>query len=419
MKIDVATYISQLLFEHDCVIIPSFGGFITNYQPASIDFGQGNLHPPTKSITFNNSLTLNDGLLINYIARKEYISYEEARTQVENYAQECKNTLQRKEILAIPKVGKLYNDVENNLQFLPDASNFLTDSFGLPKLQYYPILRSSIERQEDQYAEKYSVSKPVKTLAQNELKPMENMEQQSASAKKSEFNSGLFILRMIPYAAAACILFFVSFVGWNIYQNPQHLNNISFEQPLEEEGDIDYINNDSQAGIITMSESLQVDKVTEPEENFEETQEETVVEETPEETEEVTQEDSDISSLNEEEQEKIVKEAVKEEEEEDVATDNGEFKGMTKEEKQAKLSAVNETLFSVYSKDYTIVVGCFGAKENATNLEKRLADDGMETAMGKHGRLHRVGVKVKCEPKDLQSNLEEIRSKYGKNAWVL
>ena len=37
IMIDVTAYIKELLFKHDCVILPDFGGFIGNYTPAGID----------------------------------------------------------------------------------------------------------------------------------------------------------------------------------------------------------------------------------------------------------------------------------------------------------------------------------------------------------------------------------------------
>ena len=65
----IEKYICDLLYEHDCVIIPSLGGFVTNYRKAGIDL---------KTMGFASSkdfslmeLNNNDGLLINHIAKAE------------------------------------------------------------------------------------------------------------------------------------------------------------------------------------------------------------------------------------------------------------------------------------------------------------------------------------------------------------
>ena len=54
-----------------------------------------------------------------------------------------KAAIERREIVVFPKVGRLYKDYEQNLQFLADNTNFNVDSFGLPDVQFYPITQSS------------------------------------------------------------------------------------------------------------------------------------------------------------------------------------------------------------------------------------------------------------------------------------
>ena len=83
-------YISDLLFLHDCVIIPDFGGFICNYKSAYIDENSGIICPPTKDILFNRNLIHNDGLLVNWIAAKENISYDRATKQLMLFCEELK-----------------------------------------------------------------------------------------------------------------------------------------------------------------------------------------------------------------------------------------------------------------------------------------------------------------------------------------
>ena len=50
---NIETYISDLLYRHDCVIIPGLGGIITNYRSAQIHPVSHKLQPPSKSIRFN------------------------------------------------------------------------------------------------------------------------------------------------------------------------------------------------------------------------------------------------------------------------------------------------------------------------------------------------------------------------------
>ena len=49
MAKDITVYIRELLFRHDCVIIPGFGAFIGNYFPSHIDRNEGLFYPPVKT----------------------------------------------------------------------------------------------------------------------------------------------------------------------------------------------------------------------------------------------------------------------------------------------------------------------------------------------------------------------------------
>ena len=57
-KID--KHINELLYNHDCVIVPEFGGFVTNYASAKIHPVQHTFTPPSKNIVFNKNLKNND-----------------------------------------------------------------------------------------------------------------------------------------------------------------------------------------------------------------------------------------------------------------------------------------------------------------------------------------------------------------------
>ena len=69
MNKSVSHYISELLFLHDCVIVPKFGGFVSNPKSAQLNKTTGALTPPSKQILFNPNLKTNDGLLIAHIAK--------------------------------------------------------------------------------------------------------------------------------------------------------------------------------------------------------------------------------------------------------------------------------------------------------------------------------------------------------------
>ncbi len=143
MAINIAKHIGELLYDHDTVIIPALGAIAGTYESASIDHVQGLLHPPSKVLSFNKNLVLDDGVLTNYLQAEAELSLAEAQAAIHSFVEETKRSLAKREIVVFPKVGRLYKDYENKLQFLQDSTNFNTAVYGLPTIQFYPILRSS------------------------------------------------------------------------------------------------------------------------------------------------------------------------------------------------------------------------------------------------------------------------------------
>ncbi len=146
MQIDVGASISELLYVHQAVTIPGLGAFVSSYKPANIDQVEGKIAPPSKQIQFNKNLLIDDGLLVKQLREQYRLSYGEAMRAVDDYAKEVKGKIENREIVTFPKVGRLYKDYEQNYQFLPDETNFNTDSYGLPTLEYYPVVRTSQEK---------------------------------------------------------------------------------------------------------------------------------------------------------------------------------------------------------------------------------------------------------------------------------
>ena len=141
---DISVYIQDLLWDYECVIIPSFGGILATYRPAILELAEHRIYPPSKALAFNEYLTHNDGLLINYICQKSKYSYAEAITQVADWVLQTKLLLKTNEEIYLPSIGKFYRDVERNLQFTADTTvNYLDTAYGLPSVAAMPILRHS------------------------------------------------------------------------------------------------------------------------------------------------------------------------------------------------------------------------------------------------------------------------------------
>ncbi|MEZ5083597.1 MAG: hypothetical protein R2750_09120 [Bacteroidales bacterium] len=144
---DIGFYISKLLFTNDCVILPGFGGFVTSYAPAKIHPINHSFFPPSKKILFNSQLKRDDGLLLDFIATHENLSYADVKSQAIEFVIDVVERLNRKQKVQFDKIGILQKDIEGNILFEPDQeTNYLEDSFGLNSFVSPPIIRKSAQQ---------------------------------------------------------------------------------------------------------------------------------------------------------------------------------------------------------------------------------------------------------------------------------
>lgn len=158
--------ISQLLYDHDCVIVPDFGGFIASYKPAFVHEATHTLHPPSKQVGFNKNLVSNDGLVANYFVRHDEVDFDEAMSFIQDRVVQMKKDLEDGKRIDIREVGVLYKDDHGALQFVPDESvNYLRESFGLKAIglvvptvekpeEETPVIPLAVEQEEEVQPEK-------------------------------------------------------------------------------------------------------------------------------------------------------------------------------------------------------------------------------------------------------------------------
>jgi hypothetical protein len=203
-------YISDLLYRYECVIVPNFGGFITNETSAKVNHFTYTFYPPKKQITFNSHLKNNDGLLANYIASVEKIPFSDAVSRIETTVQNWKQVLEN-ESIDISKIGSLSLNNDKKLIFEPSTSvNYLTSSFGLNSFSSPAIKRM-------EYAEKVRQLETVAPVLHTE--------------ETERRKTPLFL----KYAATAAILFAVGSFGWNEYNKNQYQNQLLAEQQQQKE----------------------------------------------------------------------------------------------------------------------------------------------------------------------------------------
>lgn len=199
---NLANYINDLLYRYNCVIIPDFGGFVTNKIGATINEATNTFYPPAKQVTFNSHLKVNDGLLVNHIASSENISFEKATHKVALAVLSWKEEIQTKSI-QIGEVGALTLNENNQIIFEPNKKvNYLAESFGLTSVASETVKRNNAQ-----------VKPLIPTTKEDEKKGIPSF---------------------IKYAATAAILLTLGFVGNNYYQQDKQQTAIANQEKAVE-----------------------------------------------------------------------------------------------------------------------------------------------------------------------------------------
>ena len=142
---DMDAFISELLHQHECVIVPGLGGFLTNYAPARIHPTHHVFVPPSKYIVFNASLSHNDGILAKHISAAKNISYRESLEHISHWLNGHKSRLKNGHNWTLENIGILSLDHEGNIQFEPANNvNYLVESYGLSSFVSPPVKRLEI-----------------------------------------------------------------------------------------------------------------------------------------------------------------------------------------------------------------------------------------------------------------------------------
>ena len=219
MVIDREIY--HLLYECDCVIIPEFGGFVTNYRAATVDRKKNLFRPPGKDISFNRNLKRNDGLLANFLADEKDISFQEANSLIKRDVESFMTLLNSGKRVEFEKVGILYFDPNKNLLFNPTGeANFLMDSFGL-RVFYAPEIADSARKLANPVIEESTKQAEESTIREDgkqDETPVIKLPEPGENEKGQQ--------RKIYKIAAAILFPILAYSGWVSY-------NSGFKSPTE------------------------------------------------------------------------------------------------------------------------------------------------------------------------------------------
>lgn len=371
---NISVYIKELLYTHDCVILPSFGGFITNYKNAVIDAERSLFLPPSKELGFNSDLKHNDGLLISQYSKKHNCNYIEAKDIVTKFVQKIQIELNAKKTIDFPGVGSFKLNAGAKLLFTPDSnSNFLVDSFGLSSFQF-PELGT------------YDVTKHI-------------------GGKNSLFLTTVltnpFIRKSVIAITSAAIITSVIVFNPTLRNSIAHSFNFSgnseiiADEYIAPVSDIEQNNNNLEIENVEAAVGLITNKrrALNPYTRYN---------------------IKDKSTNKTETKAEVIKEAVKE-----IAETNIKPVIIAKNKEIVKAETVEKQASS--TEKFYIIAGSFGNKINASYLQKRFLDKGYNSIiMEKEKGLFRVAIDVKTDKESATKELIKLKSLYNTlSIWIL
>lgn len=167
--LDITEHIEYLLMRHDCVVASGLGAFLIHETPAFYDSKTQRFNPPTRSLGFNPEVRHNDGLLIASVSRREGISIDSAKNEIETQVAALRHQLELNGEVQIGALGVLHrgNSPESPI-FEPAESSMSTMRYyGLLPLDIKPLVEEAkeVEDEREESPHLLSIPTPLKVVA--------------------------------------------------------------------------------------------------------------------------------------------------------------------------------------------------------------------------------------------------------------
>jgi len=146
MMFSIIEHIEYLITRHDCVVIPNWGAFIANYNIARYNEDSYLMERPHRTISFNDNITHNDGLLAQSLMRREGLSYDEAVRFIADSVTTFRQQLVMDCEVSMGRMGYFRRNQGHFIEFVPFFNVHACDHFyGLADLYIHSV--SSLEEE--------------------------------------------------------------------------------------------------------------------------------------------------------------------------------------------------------------------------------------------------------------------------------
>ena len=136
----LSRHIERILLNHDCVVVPQFGGFVTMGTSSTREETEQVFFPPIRVVRFNPELTEDDGLLISDVREELRCQDSEAKRHIQRLVLHLRQQLLADGQVDFGCIGVFSQDEDGRVSFapcqagLPTPNYFGLDAFLMPKL---------------------------------------------------------------------------------------------------------------------------------------------------------------------------------------------------------------------------------------------------------------------------------------------
>lgn len=138
--VQITLHIERLLVHNDCVIVPGLGGFVAQDCSAKYVEEEELFLPPYRSVSFNQRLTMNDGLLVHDVAQHHHLDYKDAVRIVDDEVAKIRETIAAGGKYTFHGIGTLRSADKGGFEFEPIACGVSApDLYGLDCYYVTPL----------------------------------------------------------------------------------------------------------------------------------------------------------------------------------------------------------------------------------------------------------------------------------------
>lgn len=131
---ELALHIEYLLKRHDCVIVPGFGAFLASRRRAA--YSPESVLPSSVEFFFNSAVCNDDGLLASSFARRNRLSFEEAKVVLAEESESLRAAIDSYGEATIGRVGVLRRGEEGTITFHPlRSAQTYAEAIGMPPIR--------------------------------------------------------------------------------------------------------------------------------------------------------------------------------------------------------------------------------------------------------------------------------------------